>query len=124
MVLYRHVKRDPRIKRCAQLTLCTKRDLEHQCNPRQEPRTEGLRENPPVDVPQSGATFYQTLVVRQSKWGRRFCGSMRRIPFRRVLVLQVGSTLPELNGIYASGERRKEDDEQHRCRGEGIVSDL
>jgi hypothetical protein len=87
MVLGKSVKRDSRTNKYARLTLRTERDLEHQGNPRQEPRTEGLRENPPVDVPQPGATFYQALVICQGKWGRRFCGSMRRIPIRRVLVL-------------------------------------
>jgi hypothetical protein len=87
MVLSKYVRHNSRTKKCAQLTLRTERDLEHQCNPRQEPRTEGLRENPPVDVPEPGATFYQALVIRQSKRGRGFCGSMCRIPFRRELVL-------------------------------------
>ena len=45
------VKRDPRIKKYAQLTLRTKWDLEHEGNPRQEPRAEGLRESPPVNIP-------------------------------------------------------------------------
>ena len=36
---------------------------------------------------------------------------MRRIPIRRVLVLQVCSAVQELNGVYATGEGHEEDGE-------------
>ena len=74
MVLWKASKviGDSRTGKRAQLTLATKRDLEHQRDPRQEPCTEGLREIAPVDVPQPGTALYQALLIRQTEWGRRF----------------------------------------------------
>ena len=119
MVLYSatncSVKR--RSKRAAP-TFCPKRDLNHQTNPRQEPRAEVRREALPVNVPHTRPTLHQALFVREAQRRRGF-RFIRCVPRRVLLLLEPGAACFEIDGIYQCCE--SEDDEQRCCCGKNAI---